>query len=112
MDCEMLPLVPVMVMVLCPPIANAAPLTDTVSWDEPVPVIVLGLRLPVMQVTELHVALAAVNVTGESKPSATITFIVVVPVVIGIALPMAPTLIGLGLGTSSKEGAGAGATGL
>ena len=73
---------------------------------------VAGLKLPVMQVTPLHVTAVAVKVTGESKPPAARMLTVVVPVVtVGVPAPLAPMLMGLGDAMISKEGSGAGATG-
>jgi len=53
-----------------------------VSVDEPAPVIVGGLKLPVIAITPFTVAGVAVNVTGELNPSATRMLTTVVPVVV------------------------------
>jgi hypothetical protein len=91
---------------------SAGPLTEMVSVDEPVPVTVAGLKLPVMVWALSEVSLAAVKVTGESKPSAATTLTVVVALgAAGALLPIAPTLTGLGEAISSNEGVGAGGTG-
>src|ERR1700735_688064 len=83
-----------------------------VSVDVPAPETEAGLKLPVTQVSPLHVSLVAVKVTGELKPPATTTFTVVVAVVVGpVSVPIAPTLIGLGEAINSNEGVGAGAAG-
>jgi hypothetical protein len=112
MDSEALPLVAVTVRGMGLAISTAAPVTEMVSVDEPAPVMVAGLKLPVIQVTPLHVSLVAVKVTLESKPSATRMFTVVVPVVVvDVPAPIAPMLIGLGDAITSKDGSGAGATG-
>ena len=90
----------------------AVPVTEMVSVDEPAPVMVPGLKLPVMQVTPLQVSGVAVNVTAESNPPATRMVTVVVPVVmVGVPGPVAPMLIGLGDAISSKDGWGVGADG-
>src|ERR1700722_364693 len=83
-----------------------------VSVEVPAPVTVAGLKLPVTQVSPLHVALMAVRATAELKPPATKTFTVVVAVVVGpVPVPIAPTLSGLGEAISSNEGVGSGAAG-
>src|SRR5277367_4327081 len=93
-------------------IRTFVPMTEMVNVDEPAPVTVAGLKLPVMQVSLLHVSLVAVKATGELKPPATRTFTVVVPVVVGpVPVPSAAMLIGLGDAISSNDGWGAGATG-
>jgi hypothetical protein len=105
----MLPLVPVMVTGVGSALTKA-PSTVTVNWDEPVPLIVLGLRLVV---TPFNKKAAAVKVTGESNPSAAMRLIVVVPVVVvPVPLPTASTFIGFGEATNPKEGVGTGATGM
>lgn len=116
MDWEMLPFVAVIVRGRTWANETAAPVTETVSVDEPAPVIVAGLKLPVAQVCTvplaLHVSTGMDKVTGESKPSAASTLTVTVPVVIaGVPAPMAPMLIGFGDATNSNDGSGAGAIG-
>src|ERR1700691_6213965 len=95
MDCDVLPLVAVMVRGMGPGIRTAAPVTEMASVDELTPVMVAGLKLPVMQVTPLHVSVVAVKLTGASKPPAVRTLTVAVPVVmVGVPAPAAPMVIG------------------
>jgi hypothetical protein len=89
------------------------PVTETVSVVKPAPVIVAGLKLPVMAPTPPIVGLlVADKVTGELNPPAVRTFTVAVPVVTAdVPVPNAGMLIGFGEATRLKEGAGLGAVG-
>ena len=76
---------------------TAAPATEMVSVVELAPVMVAGLKLPVISVTPFIVSLVADKVTGELKPPAVTMLTVVVPVVrVEVPVPIAPILIGLG----------------
>src|SRR5271169_918022 len=103
------PLVAVMVRGTDVGIRTAAPVTEMVSVDEPAPVTVAGLKLPVTSVIPFIVALVAVKVTGELKPPAARMLTVVTPVLmVGVPVPIAPMLIGLGEAITWKDGSGAG----
>src|SRR5215472_15364636 len=80
---------------------------EIVSVDEPAPLTVVGLKLPV----RVEFRLVAVRVTGESKPPAATTLTVVAPVATFDVPASMLMLIGLGVESSSNEGLGAGATG-